>query len=115
MCMIPFVPGILVSLTESYFIFWEVSTLPAPRRQMLRSKCKIADSLLILVILYPSLYFIYQKIYFLFPNKEQKGEKHSSDIRFRFSKQARVFRIAHELICKSLRSIMYVFRNYSTS
>ena len=50
----------------------------------------------------------------LSPNEEQKREKHSSDLRFRFGKQAGVFRIAHELICKSLPSIMYVFRDYST-
>lgn len=65
--------------------------------------------------IYSSLYFIYQKRYFLFPQKKRiKKRKHSSDTRFRSRKQAGVFRKAHELICKRLPSIMYVFRDYST-
>ena len=57
---------------------WEVVTLPS-RFEMLRSKCKLADSLWILLIVYPSLYFIHQK--------KQTREKNSSHFRFRFGKQ----------------------------
>ena len=79
---------------------WEVVTLPS-RFEMLRSKCKLADRLWILLILYPSLFY---------PSKKTNERKEIVAFSLSFRQTGRKVystRISRTffLICKSLPSI----------